>query len=211
MWAQAMPSVMLPNMWTEEFYPIFFTVFQISWAFVWAARHIEIRKGRRYADNRARGDTNSRYKVVSYFLFILQNILCLASFWSNSQLLLKIHDSNSMRFAGVILISLATVLYFKALARLGRNYSPCFDSHLPFELISSGPYKFTRHPMYFAKLIIAIGDFVLSGSLWFLAIFMYLMLETVRTIAKEEKYLGESVQGYDSYRKRTARMIPFVF
>lgn len=195
----------------EEFYSIILTIFQIGWAFIWAAKHIKIRKRRCYASNKTQRDTNSRYKIVSYFLYVLQNVLCVASFWSNAQLLLKIHNSNSMRFVGVLLISFATILYFKALIYLGRNYSPCFDSHQPFELISGGPYKLTRHPMYLAKLIIVIGNFVISGSLWFMAMFIYLMLETVRTVANEEKYLAETMQGYVSYKERTARMIPFLF
>lgn len=98
-----------------------------------------------------------------------------------------------------------------SLTHLGRNYSPCFDSHVPFELISSGPYKFTRHPMYLAKLIVVIGDFVLSGSLWFVAMFIHLLAETIRTIIKEEKYLTGSIPEYVDYQKRTTRMLPFVF
>lgn len=203
---------MLPNiMRTEDFYPAVFTLFQTGWALVWAARHIKIRSRRRYADNRAQTDVNSRYKVVSYFLLALQNILCIASFWSNSPLLLKFHDSNAMRFSGAILIAAATALYFKALAKLGRNYSPCFDSHLPFELISSGPYRYTRHPMYLAKLVIAAGNFVISGSLWFVIVFIYLALETARTIAREERDLAAHMKGYAEYRRRTTRLIPFVF
>jgi protein-S-isoprenylcysteine O-methyltransferase Ste14 len=203
--------MLLYVMRAEEFYPILFTIFQLGWAFVWAAKHIKIRSRKRYANNRLRRDTNSRYKMVSYFLFILQNILCITSFWSDSQLLLKIHDSNLMRLVGLLLIILATVLYFKALSYLGRNYSPCFDSHLPFELISSGPYKFTRHPMYSAKLMIVAGNFIISGSLWFVVVLIYLMGETIRTIAKEERYLAAAMEEYGGYKKRTARMIPFVF
>jgi protein-S-isoprenylcysteine O-methyltransferase Ste14 len=195
----------------EELYRIIFTLFQIFWAFIWAANHIKIRRLRRYAGNRAQASTNRRYKVVSFFLYISQNILCIASFWSNSQLLLKIHDSNSMRFVGLILISLATILYLKSLSYLGRNYSPCFDSHIPYELISSGPYKFTRHPMYLAKLMVLIGNFVISGSLWFLPMFIYFVLETIRTIVNEERYLATSIPGYMDYKKRTTRMIPLVF
>jgi protein-S-isoprenylcysteine O-methyltransferase Ste14 len=195
----------------EDFSPIVFTAFQAGWAFVWAAKHIKIRRHRRYAAGRPPRDTNSRYKVVSHFLYVAQNVLCVASFWSNSQFLLKVHDSDSMRFPGVMVTALATVLYFRALAHLGRNYSPCFDSHLPFELVSGGPYKFTRHPMYLAKLMIVVGNFLMSGSLWFVAVFIYLALETVRTIAKEERYLAASMKGYGGYKKRTTRMIPFVF
>ena len=198
-------------MWSEILYPIIFTLVQISWALLWAGKHAEVRRARHYADNRAQADTNTRYKIVSYFLYLAQSVLCIFSFWSNSPLLLKIHDSNSIRFLGVILIAYATIFYFKSLSQLGRNYSPCFDSHVPFELISSGPYKFTRHPMYLGKLFVVIGNFVISGSLWFALMFIYLAAETLRTIRNEEQYLAMSLPEYADYKKRTTRMIPFLF
>lgn len=192
-------------------FPTTLTLFQACWAFAWARKHVKVRHERQYSTNRAQADTNSRYEVVSYLLFVAQNVLCIASFWSRSKLVLEIHDSNSLRIAGVILISLATVLYFESLRYLGENYSPCFDAHLPFELVAIGPYRFIRHPMYLAKLIIVIGNFVLSGSLWFVPMFIYLLLETVRTIVNEEEYLARSIAGYANYQRRTPRMVPLVF
>lgn len=64
--------------------------------------------------------------------------------------------------------------------------------------------------MYLAKLIIVIGNFIISGSLWFVPMFVYLMLETIRTIVNEEKYLAASILGYKDYKKKTTRMLPFV-
>lgn len=191
--------------------PILFTLFQISWALVWAAKHTQVRRSRRYAVDRIQAETNGRYRVVSYFLYVFQNTICIASFWSNAEPLLKIHDSNSMRIAGVVVITFASLLYLESLRWLGRNYSPCFDSHVPFELINSGPFKLIRHPMYLGKLMIVMGNFILSGSLWFLPVFLYLMLETISTIDKEEKYLATSVGEYVDYQKRTNRILPFVF
>lgn len=198
-------------MTAAQLYLISFTAFQMYWAFIWAAKHIRIRRLRTYANQRVQADSNKRYRIVSLFLYLSQNVLCVASFWSNSQFLLKIHDSNPTRLVGMVLVSLATVLYFRSLDYLGRNYSPCFDSHVPLELISSGPYKFTRHPMYLAKLLVVIGNFVLSGSLWFVAMFVYLLAETIRTIVKEEKYLERSIPGYLEYKRRTTRILPFTF
>jgi len=158
-----------------------------------------------------KADTNTRYEIISYFLFVTQNVLCITSFWSDSGILFKVHDSDLMRLMGLLLTSAATLLYFKSLNHLGRNYSPCFDSHVPLEMISSGPYRFTRHPMYLAKLLVAVGNFVVSGSLWFVLMFLYLALETARTILNEERYLTTTVPGYADYKNRTKRIIPFVF
>ena len=172
---------------------------------------MRVRHLRSYANNRTKADTNTRYQIVSYFLFIAQNVICIASFWSDSGILFKVHDSDLMRLLGLLLTSAATLLYFKSLNHLGRNYSPCFDSHVPLEIISSGPYRFTRHPMYLAKLLVAVGNFVLSGSLWFVVMSLYLALETARAILKEEKYLAASLPAYGEYKKKTRTMIPFLF
>ena len=196
---------------TELLFPILFTAFQLAWAFVWGIRHVRARRLRSYANNRTKADTNTRYQIVSYFLFVTQNVICIASFWSDSGILFKVYDSDLMRLMGLLLTSAATLLYFKSLNHLGQNYSPCFDSHVPLEMISSGPYRFTRHPMYLAKLLVAAGNFVLSGSLWFVLAFLYLALETAKTILNEEKYLAASVPAYGDYKKKTKRMIPFVF
>ena len=196
---------------TVLLYPILFTAFQLCWAFLWAEKHIRVRRQRNYASNRTRADTNTRYQVVSYFLFTAQNVLCIASFWLDSEILLKIHDSDAWRLVGLLLTIAATILYFKSLNHLGQNYSPCFDSHVPLEIVSSGPYRFTRHPMYLAKLLIGVANLIISGSLWFVLVFVYLALETARTIFNEEKYLATSVPDYGDYRKRTKRFIPFVF
>jgi protein-S-isoprenylcysteine O-methyltransferase Ste14 len=190
---------------------LLFSLFQFSWAFAWAAKHFKIRRFREYASERTQGDANGRYKIVSVFLYVLQNFLCVACFWSNSQLLLKIHDNNLIRLAGMLVIVAATVLYFKSLGFLGRNYSPCFDSHVPFELISCGPYRLTRHPMYLAKLLVVIGNFLLSGSIWFALMFTYLLVETVGTIIREERYLTRCIPEYANYRSKTAKMLPFIF
>lgn len=194
----------------QELYPSIFTCFQICWALAWALTHIRMRAHKRYAENRIHPDRNRRYKVISYFLYLAQNLLCIASFWSDALILLKIHDLNQVRLVGVMLVSLATFLYFISVGYLGRNYSPCFDSYVPFELVSAGPYKVLRHPMYLAKLLIVVGNFLLSGSLWFVPMFIYLLLETVRTISREEGHLVKAIPGYIKYKGRTSRIIPFI-
>ncbi len=63
--------------------------------------------------------------------------------------------------------------------------------------------------MYAAKLIVIVGNLVVSGSLWFVVMFVYLLAETTRTIIKEERYLAGSIPGYMDYKSRTSRMLPF--
>src|SRR5258706_10532389 len=97
----------------QVIYPVIFTLFQITWAFLWAAKHFQIRRQREYANNRTQKDTNTRYRIVSHFLYLAQNLICVFSFWSNSAFLFKVHSSNLVRLAGAILIIIATILYWR--------------------------------------------------------------------------------------------------
>lgn len=188
-----------------------FTIFQLCWAIVWARLHLRIRKARGYAAARIHVDSNRRYKLLSPLLYLLQNTISVACFWSNADLLLKFHDSYLIRVAGVILMITATWLYTASLKHLGINYSPCYDAHLPGELVTSGPYRIVRHPMYLAKLMIGFGTILVSGSIWFVLPTIYLIIETLRSLVKEEHYLAENLPTFIVYQASTARMIPKVY
>lgn len=190
---------------------IFFTIFQLIWAYIWATKHIAARRGRHYAEGRIQGDKNKSYKVLSTIAYGVQNGICVASFWSDASLLLKIHDSNLWRIVGVTIMAAATFLYFSALNYLGPNYSPCFDSYIPKNLVKDGPYQWIRHPMYFAKIMLSLGTFIISGSLLFVPIIAWLVVEVVRSISKEEKYLCLSLSNYVDYRAKTKIFVPWVF
>ncbi len=190
--------------------PIAFTAFQIAWSYLWATVHLKIRKDQSYALGRELTYTNLRYKIISFFLFASQAMLSIATFWSNSELLLKIHDSDHIRYLGVILTIAATALYLKSLKNLGRNYSPCYDSYAPYELVRNGPYKWIRHPMYLAKLLLMFATFILSGSFRFVSQFIYLVLDMAKAIRIEESYLSTSFPGYINYRRTTKMLPPYI-
>lgn len=190
--------------------PLLFTVLYVGWAWLWGALHVRIRRGRQYAERRTCVDTNSRYKRLNTLLFMTQNILCIASFWSNAPILLKVHDNTTLRVIGLLLLISATIWYRIAIHYLGRNYSPCYDSHVPFELIRNGPYRFVRHPMYGAKLLIGMSLFVISGSAWFIATFIYLFTETIQATRNEEGSLLQALPAYHDYRAQTKAFIPLL-
>jgi protein-S-isoprenylcysteine O-methyltransferase Ste14 len=101
--------------------------------------------------------------------------------------------------------------HFSALKFLGPNYSPCFDSYIPKKLVKDGPYQWVRHPMYFAKIILCVGTFIISGSLLFVPIIAWLVVEVIRSISKEEKYLCLSLSNYVEYKAKTKIFVPWVF
>jgi protein-S-isoprenylcysteine O-methyltransferase Ste14 len=74
------------------------------------------------------------------------------------------------------------------------------------EVTRSGPYRFTRHPLYLGSSIIGIGVAVASGSLLVAAIVItYLATTITAAIRAEEAHLREKFgDAYDAYAARVA-------
>lgn len=94
---------------------------------------------------------------------------------------------------------------------LGRNYSPCFDAHIPFELVFKGPYQFIRHPGWLSKILVCVGTILVAGSIWFVPFLFWIIFEMKRTITIEENILARTFPSYQDYRARTYRVIPFLY
>jgi protein-S-isoprenylcysteine O-methyltransferase Ste14 len=191
--------------------PLGLTLSMLAWAVAWAVCHVRIRRARRYAQEREHVAGMRGYKALSMSLFAMQCILSVWCFWSDRPFLLELHNSAALRIGGFVVMGAATWLYFAALAHLGESYSPCYDSHLPQALVTTGPYRLVRHPMYAAKLLIGAGTVLVCGSAWLLPPLVCLVYATLAATAAEDRLLAERLPGYAPYRARTAWMIPRVF
>ena len=79
-------------------------------------------------------------------------------------------------------------------------------------VISSGPYRYVRHPMYSASILLFAGTGLMLGS-WYgtLATVYFVVLLMVR-IAGEERLLRRDLPGYEEYAARVKyRLIPGVW
>src|SRR5579884_1017378 len=77
------------------------------------------------------------------------------------------------------------------------------------ELTTSGPYAYTRNPLYFGSLLIGLGFAVAARSIWILAGLLALLLAIYWPLIRaEERYLREHFSGYDEYANRVPRMFP---
>lgn len=77
------------------------------------------------------------------------------------------------------------------------------------ELTTTGPYAYTRNPLYLGSILMAIG-FVLAARNWWIAagaLLMFLMVY-LPVIKAEEKYLRSAFPGYDEYANRVPRLLP---
>lgn len=77
------------------------------------------------------------------------------------------------------------------------------------QLTTSGPYAFTRNPLYLGSLLLALG-FAIAARSWWIVVIMLLMFAViyVPVIGGEERYLRQTFPGYDDYARSVPRMLP---
>ena len=78
-------------------------------------------------------------------------------------------------------------------------------------LVTGGPYRFMRNPMYSALLLFAAAELVAYGDSWKIACWFALALVLLAKAMLEERGLRAHFPGYAEYAKRVHRFIPGVF
>ena len=77
------------------------------------------------------------------------------------------------------------------------------------QLTTSGPYAYTRNPLYLGSLMLAAGFAIAARSGWIVAIMIVMFAVIyVPVIAGEERYLRRTFPGYDDYARHVPRMLP---
>jgi protein-S-isoprenylcysteine O-methyltransferase Ste14 len=77
------------------------------------------------------------------------------------------------------------------------------------ELTTTGPYAYTRNPLYLGSILIAVGFAVAARNWWIaLAAAAMFILIYVPVIRAEESYLRSTFPGYDRYAAGVPRFLP---
>ena len=75
-------------------------------------------------------------------------------------------------------------------------------------LVSSGPYRWVRHPLYTTEIIVNLGLAIHFGRAYHWAVFVLLIAGQSYRAHREERLLSVHLPGYAEYRSRTAALIP---
>jgi protein-S-isoprenylcysteine O-methyltransferase Ste14 len=78
-------------------------------------------------------------------------------------------------------------------------------------LVTGGPYRHVRHPMYLAVLLAMLGFCAGYATPWRWAAFAALALVLAAKIRVEEKAMAERHPGYADYARVTRRIVPYIW
>ncbi len=114
------------------------------------------------------------------------------------------------RVLGVIMLWLGLATRVWAIAALGAAFRTTVEVDPDQTVVSSGPYRWIRHPSYTGLLLITTGFGLAVGNWLALAVGLLLPLPGILWRIRVEEAELELVLGpaYSAYRARTTRLIP---
>jgi protein-S-isoprenylcysteine O-methyltransferase Ste14 len=115
--------------------------------------------------------------------------------------------------AGLGLVLFAAGLGFAIWARvhIGRNWGGPMTQKIDPELVTSGPYRLVRHPIYSGILLAGAGTALALGWTWLIAVLLA-GVYFVYSATVEERYLNELFPDtYPEYKRSTKMLVPFIF
>jgi len=106
---------------------------------------------------------------------------------------------------GIVIVPLIYWMF----SSLGKNVTDTVAIRREHSLVTSGPYRWVRHPMYSITLLAVVGFSLLSAN-WFIGVtgLVALALIVVRTPVEERKLIEKFGDEYRQYIKRTGRFCP---
>lgn len=121
------------------------------------------------------------------------------------------HDPLLLRSLGVPLYTVGLGVAILGRVQLGDSWADIEAAQIlqHQSVVATGLYRYIRHPIYIGDLVMLLG-LELSLNSWLVlgvgVLAPYVVWRTVR----EERMLSEQLPGYDVYRARTWRFVPFV-
>lgn len=117
----------------------------------------------------------------------------------------KAELSAPLSILSTALIIVGSVLSFIVLRWLGKSFSIHAEAR---RLVTSGPYRYVRHPLYICEGLSQIGIGLQVISPWAVALLLVVALLQFRRMQNEEGVLLSAFPEYRDYAARTPRIIP---
>ena len=111
---------------------------------------------------------------------------------------------------GAVLVIISLPLLIWTHRSLGANFTTILGTRDRHNLVTHGPYRWVRHPLYSVLFLFLLGTLLLTGNLLVGGFLMVSFLITVGTrVAKEEAILEEEYgEEYRAYKSHTGRFVP---
>lgn len=114
-----------------------------------------------------------------------------------------------VRWIGVVMGLVSVPLLYWLFKSIGKNISQTVGTRKEHQLVTTGPYRWIRHPLYSVGTMMVLS-IALMASNWFILAAMigaWIML-MVRLPKEEENLIRKFGEEYTAYMERTGRLLP---
>lgn len=112
---------------------------------------------------------------------------------------------------GVALWALGLAVAIWARLYLGRNWGTPMSQRAQPELVTSGPYRWVRNPIYSGIILAMVGTAIAVNVDWFVVVVLLGGFFVYSAFAEERFLAAEFPDTYPAYKRSSKRLIPFVF
>jgi len=138
-------------------------------------------------------------------MYILPGFDAVRFHWSNLPLYVSI-----IGFIGMIIAVTLFSLVLRENAYLSRVIE--IQEERGHKVITTGPYRIVRHPMYVAVIVLYISHCIALGSLFALIPCAVIIITIILRTIREDKMLHEQLEGYKEYAQKTRyKLIPGIW
>lgn len=106
---------------------------------------------------------------------------------------------------GIILIVFSGLLAFWARTIMRTQKTPITFNKPTVVILTTGPFTYTRNPLYLSLVILYTGIGIVINSKWFIPLLIVLLFYLHNVILREEKYLEQSFGNEYLRYKNTVR------
>ena len=154
--------------------------------------------------------------VIIIIMFLLHPFIMVFSFYERETLILDflpIWNNIVVKYLGLGLLLVGISIEFISRRQLGKYGTTIIIIEDDHKLIMSGIYRYIRHPIYLGSIILFTSIGIVVGSLVITSIiFLFFSFLMKDRIDLEEQLLEEKFgEEYTQYKKRTKKLIPFLY
>jgi protein-S-isoprenylcysteine O-methyltransferase Ste14 len=114
-----------------------------------------------------------------------------------------------LRWLGTLFAFIGVVFWIYSQAMLDKYWSPQLQVQKEHKIITSGPYRVIRHPIYTAMFIWVIGLALFTANMAFALLALLTIIGLILRVPKEEKMMIEQFgDEYKKYMQITGRFFP---
>ena len=189
--------------------PLYVSVFWATFA-LWQGTELVLNTKRRSASPVGRSDRGSfRLLFLNLWMAIALDFAC-ALLLPNAAMA---SAARTLFVVGICCVLAGTALRWYAVVTLGRYFTVEVVTQASQPVVDVGPYRYIRHPAYAGLLLALIGLALALGN-WAGLLVMLLLPGGAfgyRIAVEESALLSTLGEPYARYRRRTWRLIPYLF